>query len=646
MSEFGPANAVGGVWECPDLFELPVDGDAAKRKWVLTINLNPGAPAGGSGAQYFVGRFDGTRFVSENTIDKLPPPGTVFQNFEGSGDYASLGWSVTGDFVGQGPASGNLPGQGGVGGFEGLRLANTFVKGDGGTGTITSAPFTIGSPYINLLVGGGNHPHDPAAGDGTVPPGALVFAGADFEGPDNATYEQLGWAATGGLVGRKVSHGAIGDQQAVSGFEGHGLVNTFFGSELGVGGDVPKGTLTSPAFTIDKPYLNFLIGGGAHPYSGPNPTAVVLKVDGVVVRTATGQNNEVLNWTNWNVSDLVGKRAQVVVIDDNNGGWGHINADQFMQSDQPARPLSRETAVNLLVDGAVVRSATGQNSETLGWRSWNVAGWAGKTAQIQIVDRNTGGWGHVLVDDVVFSDVAKEEAHWVDQGSDFYAAVSWNGVPGDRRLALGWMSNWNYAGGTPTSPWRNAQTLPREWTLATIGGVARLVQKPVDSIVRLRSEGVFYKATHRPIAAGSWPLTGPHGRGKALDIVAEFDPGSASAVGLKVRTGANGDETRVGYDARTGEVFIDRSKSGQSDFDPTFAARHSAPLALKDGRARLRILVDWSSVQVFGGDGEAVLTDLIFPSPASDGVALFADGGTARVEKLVVWPLKSAWSRR
>lgn len=256
-----------------------------------------------------------------------------------------------------------------------------------------------------------------------------------------------------------------------------------------------------------------------------------------MVRTATGQNNETLNWANWNVSDLIGQQAQIVV-DANTGGWGHINADQFMASDQPAQPLSRETACNLLVGGKVVRSATGQNSETLGWRSWNVAAFAGQQAQIQIADRNTGGWGHVLVDDIVFSDQAKEEAHWVDQGSDFYAAVTWNGVPDERRIAVGWMSNWNYAGGTPTSPWRNAQTLPREWSLRTIDGKVRLVQEPIDAIERLRS-GPAYKASNRTVAQGSSPLTGPGTTGKALEIHAEFDVGTASAAGLKVRTGAN-----------------------------------------------------------------------------------------------------------
>lgn len=69
VSDFGPANADAGEWECPDLFPLAVDGDPDNIKWVLIVNTNPGAVAGGSGGQYFIGHFDGERF--------LPDTGTV-----------------------------------------------------------------------------------------------------------------------------------------------------------------------------------------------------------------------------------------------------------------------------------------------------------------------------------------------------------------------------------------------------------------------------------------------------------------------------------------------------------------------------------------------------------------------------------------
>ncbi len=49
----------GGVWECPDLFEIG-------GKWVLICNINPGGPFGGSATQYFVGQFDGKKFMCES----------------------------------------------------------------------------------------------------------------------------------------------------------------------------------------------------------------------------------------------------------------------------------------------------------------------------------------------------------------------------------------------------------------------------------------------------------------------------------------------------------------------------------------------------------------------------------------------------
>ena len=65
LSDFGPAGATGGAWECPDLFELPVE-PSKERRWVLVVNINPGGVAGGSGTQYFVGAFDGVAFTNEN----------------------------------------------------------------------------------------------------------------------------------------------------------------------------------------------------------------------------------------------------------------------------------------------------------------------------------------------------------------------------------------------------------------------------------------------------------------------------------------------------------------------------------------------------------------------------------------------------
>jgi len=77
---------------------------------------------------------------------------------------------------------------------------------------------------------------------------------ADFEGMD-----YRGWEATGTALGAAPARGTLPGQQAVSGFEGAGLANSF------LGGDAALGTLTSPEFKIEWRFINFLIGGGRHP---------------------------------------------------------------------------------------------------------------------------------------------------------------------------------------------------------------------------------------------------------------------------------------------------------------------------------------------------------------------------------------------
>jgi len=143
---------------------------------------------------------------------------------------------------------------------------------------------------------------------------------ADFEGLDYGH-----WKVSGEAFGKKPATGTLPRQQQVSGFLGKGLVNTF------LGGDGPHGTLTSPAFDISRKFINFLIGGGGH----AGQTCINLLIDGKVVRTATGKNNEKLLWHFWNVQEFEGKQAKIEIVDRASGGWGHINIDQIELSDEP-----------------------------------------------------------------------------------------------------------------------------------------------------------------------------------------------------------------------------------------------------------------------------------------------------------------------
>lgn len=158
VSTFGPAgSAAGNIWEVPELMALPIDGDAARTRWVLVVSVNHGSLWGGSGVQYFIGDFDGTRFVADasDTVDAVtPPPGDLLADFEGGALPA--GWRVEGTSFGSGPVSGALQGQTYVSGQLGRGLMNSFHGGDAATGTLTSPPFTIARRYLSFLIGGGS----------------------------------------------------------------------------------------------------------------------------------------------------------------------------------------------------------------------------------------------------------------------------------------------------------------------------------------------------------------------------------------------------------------------------------------------------------------------------------------------------------
>lgn len=642
LSDFGPANATGGIWECPDLFPLAVDGDPSNVKWVMVVNLNPGSVAGGSGGQYFVGEFDGTTFTSESTVtDDSLPAGDVFASFD-DGTWGD--WTVgnePGSWKdgpwGTAPAAGTLPGQNPVSGFVGAGLVNGFHDGDWPVGTLESPTFTVEQDFLNLLVGGGNHPHVDGTQLGNEPPaGRLLFDG--FEFADGTTLVDTGWAATGDLATEpwRNPSTAGGDY-----YLGQKRLNTWEG---GPKGDDNLGDLTSPEFTIEpgEDHLSFLVGGGKR----LNGTLEVrLLVDGEVVRTATGPEAGQLNWQSWDVSEFAGRDARFQVHDDATGGWGHLTVDHLVLGAEPAQARSDETSVNLVVDGEVVRTATGRNSEHLDWTSWDVSEFAGREASIRVVDNNRFGWGHILVDQVMFSDAAAapriEGYDWLDWGRDYYATVSFSGAPDGRRVMLGWMNNWDYANDIPTGTWRSAMALPRDVELVTTDRGPRLAQRVVPELAELERPAIAYADGARPIAEGveTLPVAGD-----VVRIDAVVAPGDADAVGLRV-LGDDAAATRIGWDASSARLFVDRRESGNTGFHPAFASFDDAPVALADGKLALTVYVDRASVEVFADGGRTTITDQVFPNAGADAIGLWAEGGDAWLESITVTPMHGAMYR-
>lgn len=223
---------------------------------------------------------------------------------------------------------------------------------------------------------------------------------------------------------------------------------------------------------------------------------------------------------------------------------------------------------------------------------------------------------------------------WLDGGPDFYAAMACAGRPD---LWIGWMSNWEYAAATPSSPWRGALTIPRVVTLRGTADGLRPAQSPAPELRALR--GAPVEAAGSDLDALNRALRAASG-GDALEVELVIRPGAADWCGLRVLGDAAGG-TLVGWDAREGVAFVDR-RTGNVAFHPAFAGRSTLPVAPRDGEVRLRVFVDSCSVEVFADDGLAVLTALSFPHGDARELALAASGGAPEWLAIRVWPLGPA----
>ena len=140
---------------------------------------------------------------------------------------------------------------------------------------------------------------------------------SDFE---SGTYE--GWTVSGTAFGKFPASSNNSTQKDIDGFQGRQFANSYLKS------DKPKGKLLSSPFKINKPYINFLIGGGNH----QGKTCANLRIEGQIVHTQTGKNADKLEAVSWSVEPFMGKIAQFEIVDNYSGSWGHILIDHIFQS--------------------------------------------------------------------------------------------------------------------------------------------------------------------------------------------------------------------------------------------------------------------------------------------------------------------------
>ncbi len=213
-----------------------------------------------------------------------------------------------------------------------------------------------------------------------------------------------------------------------------------------------------------------------------------------------------------------------------------------------------------------------------------------------------------------------DKTKWADYGPDDYAGVTWGNTPG-RHIFLGWMSNWEYANQVPTSPWRNAMTVPRELALQQVGPEIYLTSQPAKEVDKLFPT---------PVSLTNLNVQKELDLSSKLKIVGDKFELKLSAQQLAsfslVLSNAKGEELIIGYDKAANQYFIDRSKSGLVSFSPKFPGRHTAPRRATTPATDLTLLFDASSVELFADHGLTVMSELFFPTEPLTKLKLRAPG--------------------
>ena len=213
-----------------------------------------------------------------------------------------------------------------------------------------------------------------------------------------------------------------------------------------------------------------------------------------------------------------------------------------------------------------------------------------------------------------------------DYGKNFYAAMTWSNAPDGRCLHIAWMpTNGFTSTHYPGAPYEQQMNFPTELTLRTTPEGVKAFRVPVREIALLYDRE--YRWEKRIVPGGENPLAELDG--DLYDMQFEIEAGSAFEIEVR---GA-----RIRYDAAKGTV----SCEGPTVTSP-MAALGEAPLKAAGKKIELRLLVDRTSIEVFGNDGEVVITSNFMPDEGNKNYS-FTSRGDVTVGA-GIYSLKSAWN--
>lgn len=225
---------------------------------------------------------------------------------------------------------------------------------------------------------------------------------------------------------------------------------------------------------------------------------------------------------------------------------------------------------------------------------------------------------------------------WIDYGPDNYAGITWSNT-GNRKIFIGWMSNWMYANEVPTEKWRNALTIPRELKLKAIGKELYVVSSPVKELSFIAGKPVVIEnmlaAKKIDLSKKIKDIQLPCRITLSIDKINDFSVTLSNAMQ---------EEIKIGYNKGNNQYYIDRTKSGKKGFHSEFAAVHTAPRFTGSAKTDITLVVDLSSVELFADGGLTVMTALFFPNTPYDSFSI-QSADNFLINKLEYTGLKSIW---
>lgn len=211
---------------------------------------------------------------------------------------------------------------------------------------------------------------------------------------------------------------------------------------------------------------------------------------------------------------------------------------------------------------------------------------------------------------------------WLDYGMDNYAGVTWSNT-GDRKIMIGWMNNWSYAGAVPCTPWRSAMTLPRELKLTTFGGKPLLCCPVVSEVDKIASQWQNVSSEALPLDAKKSAYQ--------LRINVSMDQNSTITL-------SNSKDEKFVIDIRSSDRTLTARRNaatGRVDFNGSFSIPSmQAPLNVEGNTVVVDLFVDQSSVEIVTQDGAMSMTNLVFPTSIYDQLTISNANCSAQVRSL------------